>query len=149
MSGRVEICIVIAVLVLFMSSCTELPESAAPGEGDIATETLPQIGSIPAKWGNLAWYPTAHVPTLSSHPTSGCLAEGKEVRMMSQLTSIVCRILFGGAFVLAGVAVWEKLANLWGFTLAIVYNPWRFMEASAVALLFVIALQLREMKLNK
>jgi hypothetical protein len=53
------------------------------------------------------------------------------------------------AFILAGVAVWEKLANFWGFTLAGVYNPWRFMEASGVALLFVIALQLREIKLNK
>ena len=72
--------------------------------------------------------------------------------MMSQLTSIVCRILFVAAFILAGTAVWEKLANLWGLTFVRslnIYDPWRVLELSAVALLFVIALQLREMKLNR
>ena len=53
MSGRVGICIVIAVPVIFLSSCTKLPEWAAQGEGDIATDTLPQEDSIPAQWGNL------------------------------------------------------------------------------------------------
>jgi preprotein translocase subunit SecY len=76
------------------------------------------------------------------------LAGAKEVRLMKKLVSIVNRVLFLAAFVLAGVAVLEKLLNLFGFTLTILgpYGPSRLLELSAVALLFVIALQLREMK---
>ncbi len=66
--------------------------------------------------------------------------------MMEKLSSIVCRILFIGSFVLAGLAVWEKLANIFGYTLLRVYSPWHILEFSAIALLFVIALQLREIK---
>jgi hypothetical protein len=73
--------------------------------------------------------------------------EDKEVRVMKQLTSIVCWILFIASFLLAGLAVFEKLANLSGFTLLRGYDPWRFLELVAVALLFVIALQLREIKI--
>ena len=72
--------------------------------------------------------------------------ENKEVRMMKQLTSVVCRILFIASFLLAGIAVLEKLVNLSGFTFLRGTDPWRFLEFSAVALLFVIALQLRELK---
>ena len=61
---------------------------------------------------------------------------------------MISRILFAGSFVLAGLAVWEKLANSLGFTLTFLrgYAPSRLLELSAVALLFVIALQLRELK---
>jgi len=68
--------------------------------------------------------------------------------MMKQLTSIVCRIFFIGSFLLAGSSVSEKLANLFGLTFLKVYSPWRLMEFSLVALLFVIALQLREIKIS-
>jgi hypothetical protein len=66
--------------------------------------------------------------------------------MMKQLTSIVCRILFIASFVLAGVAAFEKLVNLAGYTLLRGRNPWGVLEFASVALLFVIALQLREVK---
>ncbi len=68
--------------------------------------------------------------------------------MNNQLSSITSRVLFVGSFALAGIAVFERLANLFGFTLAIarMYSPFRFLELAAVALLFVIALQLREIK---
>jgi hypothetical protein len=67
--------------------------------------------------------------------------------MLTKLTSTVCRLLFAGASLLAGVAVWEKLSNIWGLTLLRgAYAPWRLLEFSAVSLLFVIALQLREMR---
>jgi hypothetical protein len=68
--------------------------------------------------------------------------------MLGQLTSIVIRILFLLAFVLTGLAVLEKVANLAGFTLAIVggYQPSRLLELAVVALVFVIALQLREIR---
>jgi len=67
--------------------------------------------------------------------------------MMKQLTHIVCWILFVASFLLAGVAVFEKLVNFSGFTFLRGYDPWRVLELSAVALLFVIALQLRELKM--
>jgi hypothetical protein len=50
-----------------------------------------------------------------------------------------------GSFVLAGLATLEKLANLSGHTvLRTTYEPWRLLEFAAIALLFVFALQLRE-----
>jgi ABC-type phosphate/phosphonate transport system permease subunit len=69
---------------------------------------------------------------------------------MQRLTSLLSRILFIVAFVLAGLAVWERLAQWSGYTLLRgVYDPWRLMEYSVVALLFVVALQLREIKLEQ
>jgi len=65
---------------------------------------------------------------------------------MERLSSIVCRVSFILAFILAGLAIWEKLANLFGLTLMRAYSPWRLLEVAAVVLLFVIALQLREIK---
>jgi hypothetical protein len=46
------------------------------------------------------------------------------------------------------VAIWEKVANWMGYHLTFIgyYAPSRFLELSAIALLFVIALQLREIK---
>jgi hypothetical protein len=67
--------------------------------------------------------------------------------MLTKVTSAICRLLFAGASFLAAVAVWEKLSNMWGLTLLRgAYAPWRLLEFSAVSLLFVIALQLREMR---
>jgi hypothetical protein len=68
---------------------------------------------------------------------------------MQRLTSILCRILFVVAFVLAGLGVWERLARLFGYTVVRgYYEPWRLLEYSAVAILFVMALQLREIKMS-
>jgi hypothetical protein len=68
---------------------------------------------------------------------------------MQRLTSILSRVLFVIAFVLAGLGVWERLARLLGLTVVRGYfDPWRLLEYSAVALLFVIALQLREIKMS-
>ena len=70
---------------------------------------------------------------------------------MSQLSSVASRILFVGAFLLAALAVLEKVVNLFGFKLVVVggYAPSRLLELSAVALLFVVALQLREIRLGQ
>ena len=66
---------------------------------------------------------------------------------MKTLISLVCRVFFVVAFVFAGLAFWEKLANVTGYTLLRgAYTPWRLLELAAVALLFVVALQLREIK---
>jgi hypothetical protein len=67
---------------------------------------------------------------------------------MNQLSRLTSRVLFTAAFVLAGLAVWEKLANLFRRSLVFLsgYAPSRLLELAVVALLFVIALQLREIK---
>ena len=66
--------------------------------------------------------------------------------MIGKLSSVMSRVLFLVAFLLAGLAVWEKLLNAFGFTVLRGYAPSRLLEYAAVAVLFVIALQLREMK---
>lgn len=67
---------------------------------------------------------------------------------MQRLTSILCRVLFVVSFILAGLGVWERLARLLGYTVTRgTYDPWRLLEYSAVAILFVLALQLREIKM--
>ncbi len=65
---------------------------------------------------------------------------------MDKIPSLMSRGLFVVAFALAGLAVWEKVANLMGYTLAFLgtYGPARLLDAAVVALLFVIALQLRK-----
>ena len=69
--------------------------------------------------------------------------------MIKKLTSIICRILFIASFVVAGIALWEKLANIIGLTLTRgYYSNWQLLEYSAIVLLFVIALQLREIKIR-
>jgi len=68
--------------------------------------------------------------------------------MMEKLMSRVSHILFVLSFVFAAFAVWEKLANMFGYTLLRIYSPGRFLEFSAIALIFVIAIQLREIKLS-
>ena len=66
--------------------------------------------------------------------------------MMKQLSHIVYQILFAASFIMVGIAALEKLVNFSGYTFLGGYNTWRLLELSAVALLFVIALQLREIK---
>ena len=53
MFGRAIISLLLGVVFFLTLSCTKLPEWADSGEGDIATEKLQEIGSIPLKWGNL------------------------------------------------------------------------------------------------
>jgi len=71
--------------------------------------------------------------------------------MTYQIGNYASRAFFAGAFVLAGTAAMEKLTNIFGFTLTILggYAPSRLLELAAVALLFVIALQLREIKMDR
>ena len=70
---------------------------------------------------------------------------------MQKLSKIVCRTFFIVSFILAGVAVSEKIAGFLGLEFLGGYPPSRLLAFSAVSLLFLIALQLREIKrvLNK
>jgi hypothetical protein len=66
---------------------------------------------------------------------------------MNKMNSFICRVLFVAAFVLAGLAILEKLLNLVRLTiLQQRYEPGRLIEFAAVILLFVIALLLREVR---
>lgn len=64
-----------------------------------------------------------------------------------KLSSLVSRLLFAGAFLLAALAVIEKVVNHFGYTiLRGLMGPGRLIEFSAVALIFVIALLLRQIR---
>jgi hypothetical protein len=64
---------------------------------------------------------------------------------MNQLASLTNRVLFVVSFVLAALAVSERLANYLGYTLlGSAYAPSRLLEFAAIALLFVFALLLRD-----
>lgn len=58
------------------------------------------------------------------------------------------RALFLVAFGLAGLAAFEKVANVAGYTVLRLYTPGRLLEFSVVVLLFVIALLLRDIRHN-
>ena len=63
-----------------------------------------------------------------------------------RLVSLVSRLFFIGAFVLLGLALMEKIANTAGYTILRMYTGGRMLEFAAVLLVFVIAMQLSEMK---
>jgi len=67
---------------------------------------------------------------------------------MELLTSIASRIFFIAAFVFGTLATLEKLANIIGYSLLGTYSPWRLLEFAIVSLIFVIALQLRDLKIT-
>jgi len=64
-----------------------------------------------------------------------------------QLTSLVCRLGFFGAFGFLSVALIELIVRFFGYTiLQDTYRPGRMMELAAVFLIFVIALLLRQVR---
>lgn len=66
---------------------------------------------------------------------------------MQKMISALCRLIFLCSFLIAGLAVWEKVSNAMGMTLMRGFaTPSRLLDLAALGLLFVIALQLRELK---
>ena len=63
MLSPVQKCLVVMVLVLLLLSCSKIPQWVAPGQGNVAIETLPAKDSIPLKWGNLV--------SITTSPTVG------------------------------------------------------------------------------
>ena len=63
-----------------------------------------------------------------------------------KLLSLVCRLFFLGAFVLMGLAIVERIANATGYTILQTYRGGRLLEIAVALLVFVIAVQLREVK---
>jgi hypothetical protein len=67
--------------------------------------------------------------------------------MPGKLIGLFSRILFIISFLIFVISFWEKIANMMGLTLILgYYSSWHLLEISAIILLFVIALQLREIK---
>jgi hypothetical protein len=67
---------------------------------------------------------------------------------LEKLISLVSRLFFLCAFVLLGLALIERIANAAGYTILQVYRGSRLLEVAVVLLVFVIAAQLREMKVE-
>ncbi len=65
---------------------------------------------------------------------------------LDKLFSWLSRIFFIGAFVLLGLAVLERVANWVGYTFEPLYQSGRLLEFAVAMLIFVIAIQIREMK---
>jgi uncharacterized membrane protein YjjP (DUF1212 family) len=66
---------------------------------------------------------------------------------IAKLSSMVCRLFFGTAFVLLAISVLEKAAILMGYSiLRRAYTPGRLLELSALLVVFVIALLLRQIR---
>ncbi len=64
-----------------------------------------------------------------------------------KLTSLICRGFFALAFVLLALAVIERVANAFDYTiLRGVFARGRLLEFSVVVLIFVVALQIREVR---
>lgn len=65
---------------------------------------------------------------------------------LEKLVSLVSRLFFLGAFALLALALIERIANASGYTILQLYTGGRLLEFAVVLLVFVIAVQLREMK---
>ena len=65
---------------------------------------------------------------------------------LEKLMSMASRLLFLGAFVLLGLAVIERAANTAGYTVLQRYRGGQILQFSVVLLVFVIAIQLREIR---
>ena len=66
---------------------------------------------------------------------------------LQKLISMTSRIFFVGAFVLLGLAVIERVANAIGYTILNQgTSTVHLLDAAVILLVFVIAIQLREVK---
>ena len=69
--------------------------------------------------------------------------------MIDKLLHYFCRGLFGIAIALFGVAVLDRVLHSMGWTLSFVpYEPGRLLELSALLVIFVMALLLRQIRDN-
>lgn len=65
---------------------------------------------------------------------------------MTRLSSMATRVLFIVAFLLAALALWEKLFKVLGASMFPDTKPLSMLQTAGVILLFVIAMQLHELK---
>jgi hypothetical protein len=66
---------------------------------------------------------------------------------LERFVSRISRLFFFGAFALLAIAVVERLANASGYTvIGGAFTGGRLLEIAAILLIFVIAMQVREMR---
>jgi hypothetical protein len=66
---------------------------------------------------------------------------------LTKLVSAASRLFFFGAFALLGLSLIERIANASGYTiLRGAFTGGRLLELAVVLLIFVIAMQVREMR---
>jgi hypothetical protein len=65
---------------------------------------------------------------------------------LEKLILLTSRIFFLGAYVLLGLALIERIANAFGYTVLQDFRGGRLLEFAIVFLIFVIAIQLREIR---
>ena len=65
---------------------------------------------------------------------------------LEKLESVVSRLFFFGAFVLLVLALTERAANAFEYTILPMVKAVTLMEAAVVLLIFVIAIQLRAIR---
>jgi len=66
---------------------------------------------------------------------------------LDKLNSLVCRVFFAAAALLAAVAVLERVVNFAGYTiLRGSYTPGRMLELAAILSIFVMVLLLRQVR---
>ncbi|HRR40046.1 MAG TPA: hypothetical protein P5244_02320 [Syntrophales bacterium] len=64
-----------------------------------------------------------------------------------KMMSLGARIFFSLSFICLFIAVFERLANLAGYSILYpYYYPWRLLEFAAIFLLFTIAIVLRQIR---
>jgi hypothetical protein len=67
--------------------------------------------------------------------------------MINSLISYLSRIFFAFALLIVLVAVWDRIIRLFGWTLSwMTYQPGRLLEISAVLVIFIIAILLRQIR---
>jgi hypothetical protein len=66
--------------------------------------------------------------------------------MIDKLTSLFSRVFFAVSLLLLTLAVWDKFIGLFGWKLAWYYEPSRLLEFSAIMMLFVVGLLLRQIR---
>ena len=71
----------------------------------------------------------------------------EEYTMADKVISFLCRIFFIIALVMLLIAIWDRILNAFGWTLTFIsYQPARLLELSALLMIFVIALLLRQIR---
>ena len=68
--------------------------------------------------------------------------------ILEKLISLASRLFFLGAFVLLGIGLIERIANAFGYSILLLetFSGSRYLEIAVILLVFVIAMQLREIK---
>jgi len=65
---------------------------------------------------------------------------------VNQVISFASRVFLIVAFLLAAIAVWEKLLNVWGAGMFPDTKPLSILQSAGVVVLFAISLQLHEIR---